>query len=107
MAAGGDGGKFGTLRGDLSFVKDRIDFGLTRFPRIYLAVERHREWVNWDKRIYLSFVRSGETVLDVGANVGAHTVFFSHLVGPRGRVYSFEPVPANVTAMRALVAKRV
>lgn len=98
--------KYGTMRGDLSGAKDIGDFWLTRFPALYLAVERYREWVNWDKRVYLSFIRPGDVVLDVGANVGAHTVFFSHLVGVRGRVVSFEPIPENVAAMQALIARR-
>ena len=33
----------------------------------------------------------GMTVLDIGANVGAHTLLFSSLVGPTGRVVAFEP----------------
>lgn len=98
--------KFGSLRGDLSGYKDQGDFWLTRVPGLYLAIERYREWVNWDKRVYLSFIRPGDVVLDVGANVGAHTVFFSHLAGPHGRVLSFEPIPENVGAMHALLARR-
>src|SRR5882672_7252023 len=35
--------------------------------------------------------RPGMTVLDIGANVGAHTLLFSSLVGPTGRVVAFEP----------------
>jgi FkbM family methyltransferase len=31
------------------------------------------------------------TVLDIGANIGAHTLLFSSLVGPTGRVVAFEP----------------
>lgn len=99
-------GKFGTLRGDLSFSKDKIDFLLTRFPKLYLAVERRREWVNWDKRVYLSFVGGGNVVLDVGANVGAHTVFLSHLVGPRGKVVAFEPLTGNLESLEKLIARR-
>jgi FkbM family methyltransferase len=30
-------------------------------------------------------------VLDIGANVGAHTLFLATLVGPHGRVLAFEP----------------
>ncbi|WNK00311.1 FkbM family methyltransferase [Thalassospiraceae bacterium LMO-JJ14] len=36
-------------------------------------------------------VRPGDVVLDIGANVGLHTVFLSGLVG-NGRVIAFEPV---------------
>ncbi|MCH9050040.1 MAG: FkbM family methyltransferase [Proteobacteria bacterium] len=36
-------------------------------------------------------VGSGSTVLDIGANIGAHTLSFAQLVGPGGRVYAFEP----------------
>jgi FkbM family methyltransferase len=35
------------------------------------------------------------TVYDVGANVGFLTVIAARLVGPSGRVFSFEPLPSN------------
>lgn len=34
----------------------------------------------------------GDTVLDLGGNLGTSAILFSRLVGPAGRVYSFEPV---------------
>lgn len=37
-------------------------------------------------------VHPGDTVLDIGANVGLHTVFLSSLTGKEGRVIAFEPV---------------
>ncbi len=36
-------------------------------------------------------VLSGATVLDVGANIGAHTLHMARLVGEKGRVIAFEP----------------
>ena len=41
------------------------------------------------------FLRSGMIFLDVGANIGIFSVLVSGLVGPKGRVLSFEPDPAN------------
>ncbi len=38
-------------------------------------------------------VQAGDTVLDIGANIGLVTLWLSHLVGPEGRVHAFEPQP--------------
>jgi FkbM family methyltransferase len=40
---------------------------------------------------YRRLVRAGFFVLDIGANIGSHTLPLAQLVGPSGRVYSFEP----------------
>ena len=37
-------------------------------------------------------IRPGDVVLDVGGNLGTSAMLFSPLAGPRGRVWSFEPV---------------
>ena len=49
-------------------------------------------------------ISSGDWVLDVGANVGHYTLRFSELVGERGRVISFEPVPETFELLAANVA---
>ncbi len=36
-------------------------------------------------------VRPGSNVLDIGANIGAHTLHLARLVGAEGRVFAFEP----------------
>ncbi|MGW5638164.1 FkbM family methyltransferase [Streptomyces sp. NPDC003832] len=43
-----------------------------------------------------SILRTGMTVIDVGANVGYFTVPAARTVGPRGRVVAVEPVPSNL-----------
>jgi len=42
-------------------------------------------------RAISSFVSPGDIVLDIGANVGAHTLPMAKIVGSRGRVIAFEP----------------
>ncbi|MCL5126314.1 MAG: FkbM family methyltransferase [Deltaproteobacteria bacterium] len=37
------------------------------------------------------FLKPGETMVDVGANYGVYSLRASKLVGPRGRVFAFEP----------------
>lgn len=50
-------------------------------------------------------IQQGWTVLDLGAGDGYFTVLFSRLVGPKGKVFVFEPDNANVTNIRANVAR--
>lgn len=45
-------------------------------------------------------MRTGETVLDVGANVGLIARHVAQCVGPSGRVLAFEPALDNLDALR-------
>lgn len=40
---------------------------------------------------YRKLIRPGACILDIGANIGAHTLQFAKLVGDRGRVVAYEP----------------
>jgi FkbM family methyltransferase len=42
-------------------------------------------------RALKKLVTPGSIVLDIGANIGAHTLNLGRLVGPTGKVYAFEP----------------
>ncbi|SHK60143.1 FkbM family methyltransferase [Bradyrhizobium lablabi] len=48
-------------------------------------------------------VRLGDTILDVGANIGLFTLEGSLAVGPTGRVMAIEPMPAHAKSVRASV----
>ena len=41
--------------------------------------------------LFRQYLRPGMVVVDVGANIGTHTVCFAQSVGPSGRVLAFEP----------------
>ncbi|MBR9706714.1 FkbM family methyltransferase [Candidatus Pacearchaeota archaeon] len=43
-------------------------------------------------RFFKKFLRPGDVVLDVGANVGYYSLLSSRIVGDKGSVYSFEPM---------------
>ncbi len=42
----------------------------------------------------------GDDVIEVGANVGAHTLLIGKLVGKKGRVYAFEPTEFALNKLR-------
>jgi FkbM family methyltransferase len=62
---------------------------------IYLRMFE-RETRNALKRL----VKPASVVLDIGANIGVHTLLLAHLVGPSGRVLSFEPTDYAVQKLR-------
>ena len=50
-----------------------------------------------------SFIKKGDWVIDIGANIGHYTKKFSELVGENGRVISFEPVPVTFSLLASNV----
>lgn len=52
-------------------------------------------------KILAQLIRSGDWVIDIGANVGHYTKRFSELVGAQGRVIAFEPVPTTFALLAA------
>ena len=66
---------------------------LLRFPKIYAALALSRNKPNFEKILYLREIKQGDTVFDLGANIGYYTCLFSKLAGSRGEVNAFEPVP--------------
>lgn len=53
--------------------------------------------------IYSKFIKEGDIVLDIGANIGVFTVPFAKLVGSLGVVHAFEPVRVIFNLMVANV----
>ncbi len=57
------------------------------------SFKEYGEFSEGEVEIFTHFVQPGAIVLDVGANIGAHTVPLAQLVGPGGVVVAFEPQP--------------
>ena len=49
--------------------------------------------------LFVEILRRGSTVVDVGANVGFFTFLAAKIVGPKGRVVSFEPEPTSFSLL--------
>jgi FkbM family methyltransferase len=50
--------------------------------------------------MFSTMIKRGDVVYDLGANVGFYSLLASVLVGPDGRVFSFEPAPRNLGFLR-------
>ena len=48
----------------------------------------------------MEYVGEGDTVIDVGANIGYHTLLLARKVGRSGTVYGFEPEAGNFEILR-------
>ena len=55
------------------------------------SLDRYGEWCESELALLSPLLRPGRVVIDVGANIGTHTVYFAKQVGEQGRVYAFEP----------------
>jgi FkbM family methyltransferase len=53
------------------------------------------------QRMLDSLLHPGDTVVDVGANIGYNTFYAAHRVGPSGRVYAVEPAQDNLSVLYA------
>jgi FkbM family methyltransferase len=55
-------------------------------------------------RLLLRTIKSGDCVVDIGANVGLYTLLFARAAGPDGRVIAFEPGPRSIALLRQNLA---
>jgi FkbM family methyltransferase len=49
-------------------------------------------------------LREGDVFYDIGANIGAYTLYAARLVGPTGKVYAFEPHVMNAAGLMRNIA---
>ena len=63
-----------------------------KYPPMALAMDRYEEGTT---RLLRQIIKPGMAVIDAGAHVGYYTLLAARQVGPTGRVYAFEPEPAN------------
>lgn len=64
------------------------------------SLKQYGEWAQFELNILLSLIRAGDTVVDVGANIGTHTVAFAAAATNTGQVISFEPQPVVAKVLR-------
>lgn len=68
---------------------------------VYLYLHKWGLMGAGERRFFETHLRPGMKVVDVGANLGLYSLLFSRLVGPSGRVFSFEPDPELFASFEA------
>jgi len=64
-----------------------------------------REYTRLRVSAMREMVKEGDTVIDIGANIGYFTVLLARLVGKKGKVYAFEPDPRNCAYLNRTVER--
>lgn len=81
---------------------DRGLFLIRLFPTNYsLMIQDEPNWGKADERFLRSYLRPGDLVVDVGANVGFISLAAASLVGPSGKVFSIEAHPRTFQYLKA------
>lgn len=57
-----------------------------------------------DIELLRGLLQPGDTVFDIGGNIGFYGITLAQAVAPSGAVHIFEPIPANLQAIRRNVA---
>lgn len=70
-------------------------YGLTMFNTndMYVgkSLDKYGEYAEGEIDLFRELIKEGDTVYDIGANIGSHTLAFAKLVGKDGTVVAFEP----------------
>lgn len=56
----------------------------------------NQDYELFELNLYKKLLNKGDTVLDIGANLGIYSIFGAEAVGKTGSVHAFEPVPENI-----------
>ena len=77
------------------FFKIRCRYGALRFFPTALSASM---WINSldrhdDELFFQAYLQKDDIVIDVGANIGTTALASANMVGPKGKVFAFEPHP--------------
>ena len=62
-----------------------------RLDGIKQVISGGQVWEGYFIELMARYIKPGTAVVDAGAYIGTHSLAMARLVGPRGRVYAFEP----------------
>lgn len=87
------------LRPDFIITKeDKHIIFLDKLDSLHLSINGLFE--PFQNEIVKKYIKKGDIVLDLGANIGYYSLLLAKLVGEDGKVYSFEPEPSNFALLK-------
>ena len=81
------------IRSDFIIMDDQKLF-LDKEDSLMLSIKNNKHELT-EIEFLKQIIKNGDTVLDLGANIGVYTLIFAKLVGKSGHVFAFEPDPTN------------
>jgi FkbM family methyltransferase len=80
---------------------DGMKLYLDKIDSLRLSV--HPVFEPFETSIIRKYVKKGDYVLDLGANIGYYTLIMSKIVGDKGKVFAFEPDENNFNLLKKSV----
>lgn len=68
------------------------------------SISLYGEFSESEVQLFAECISPGMVVIDVGANIGYHTIAFARIVGPNGFVFGYEPERMNFCTLAGNVA---
>jgi len=65
-----------------------------------LSISHYGTYEKSEAKVMEEKIKGGNIVVDVGANIGLHTLNMAKIVGNTGQVFAFEPDPSNFEILR-------
>jgi len=74
-----------TTASGVSFITKGTDYFISK------SIELYGEWSFGEIDLLKKIIKSGDNIIEVGSNIGAHTVFLALDICQHGKIFSFEP----------------
>ena len=78
-------------------------YGINEDTTLFQVIKDTGRWQGETEDLLHKYIQQGDTVIDIGANIGYFTCIMAELVGSYGAVYSFEPAPTYYKLLRKAV----
>lgn len=89
------------FKSDIITTSDGIKMRIDKHDTVisdYLS--ENKVWDDYQTTIIKNILKQGDIAIDIGAHIGYYTLLFAKLVGPSGKVYSFEPEIHNFKLLK-------